>query len=145
MKRKKNSSDFESIRREIARRLHAGLPLAGMIAATSLLCGCQERAGRVPEGLVERDPSLYERQESEKQKQEEQYREIKKYLDDHHNSINESQEVRTSGISNTSRELEKLKKTVKEQTDKSDKSNKTNETVDPASTRGKFPAKKEDR
>ena len=67
MKRKKTSPDFESIRREIARRLQSGLPLAGMIAATTLLCGCRERSGRVPEGSVPRDPSLYE-QPTEKPK-----------------------------------------------------------------------------
>ena len=62
MSRKKKLHHCESVQREIARRLQAGLPLAGMIAATSLLCGCQERAGRVPAGSVERDPSLYEQQ-----------------------------------------------------------------------------------
>ena len=54
MKRRKNSPDFESLQKRIARRLKAGLPLAGMLAATSLLCGCNEgsmfgrTAGSVP-------------------------------------------------------------------------------------------------
>ena len=54
MKRKKTSPDFESLQNRIARRLKAGLPLAGMLAATSLLCGCNEgsmfgrTAGSVP-------------------------------------------------------------------------------------------------
>ena len=43
---------FESVRREIARRIQAGLPLAGMIAATSLLCGCSERPPRGPIGKM---------------------------------------------------------------------------------------------
>ena len=42
MKRRKTSPDFEILQREIAKRLKAGMPLAGMIAATSLLCGCNE-------------------------------------------------------------------------------------------------------
>ena len=49
-KRKKTSPDFESLQREIARRLQAKLPLAGMIAATTLLCGCHERGERIPAG-----------------------------------------------------------------------------------------------
>ena len=53
MKRKKTSPDFENLQRKITRRLKAGLPLAGMIAATTLLCGCNESgfgrtAGDVP-------------------------------------------------------------------------------------------------
>ena len=54
MKRKKTSPDFESLQKRIGRRLKAGLPLAGMLAATSLLCGCNEgsafgrTAGSVP-------------------------------------------------------------------------------------------------
>ena len=62
MSRKKKDQSFGSIQREIARRLQAGLPLAGMIAATTLLCGCQERSERVPAGSVPRDPSLCEQQ-----------------------------------------------------------------------------------
>ena len=68
MKRKKTSPDFEKFQREITRRLQAGLPLAGMIAATTLLCGCRERSGRVPEGSVPRDPSLCEQQTETKPK-----------------------------------------------------------------------------
>ena len=53
MKRKKMSADFENLQRRIARRLKAGMPLAGMLAATTLLCGCNESgfgrtAGDVP-------------------------------------------------------------------------------------------------
>ena len=43
---KSKPQSFESVRREIARRLQAGLPLAGMIAATTLLCGCGEKSSR---------------------------------------------------------------------------------------------------
>ena len=49
---KSKSQAFESVRREIARRLQAGLPLAGMIAATTLLCGCSERPPRGPIGKM---------------------------------------------------------------------------------------------
>ena len=62
MNRKKTSPDFENIRKEIARRLQAGLPLAGMIAATALLTGCHEHSENFPAGSVPRDPALYERQ-----------------------------------------------------------------------------------
>ena len=49
---KSKSRAFESIRREIAHRLQVGLPLAGMIAATTLLCGCNERPPRGPIGKM---------------------------------------------------------------------------------------------
>ena len=49
---KSKTQSFESVRREIARRLQAGLPLAGMIAATTLLCGCSERPPRGPIGKM---------------------------------------------------------------------------------------------
>jgi len=49
---KSKPQSFESVRREIARRLKAGLPLAGMIAATTLLCGCSERPPRGPIGKM---------------------------------------------------------------------------------------------
>ena len=55
MNRKKKLQSFESVQREIARRLQAKLPLAGMIAATALLCGCGEQSNRVPMGSVEND------------------------------------------------------------------------------------------
>lgn len=64
---KSNSQAFESVRREIARRLQAGLPLAGMIAATTLLTGCHEHSEHFPAGSVPRDPALCE-QKSEKPK-----------------------------------------------------------------------------
>ena len=53
MKRRKKIQPYESVQREIARRLQAGLPLAGILAATTLLCGCNESgfgrtAGDVP-------------------------------------------------------------------------------------------------
>jgi len=114
MKRKKKSADFDRIQREIARRLQAGLPLAGMIAATSLLCGCQERAGRVPEGLVERDPSLYEQQNE----QPKQPKPKKK------NDKNETENDLPAG-------------------DVEPPPNRKNESFDPASTMGKYPAKPE--
>ena len=112
MKRKKTSPDFESIRREIARRLQAGLPLAGMIAATTLLCGCRERAGRVPEGSVPRDPSLYEQQTETKPKAQNQPK----------NQKNETESDVPAG-------------------DVEPPPNRNNETCDPASVMGRYPAK----
>lgn len=50
--RRSEPKAFASVRREIARRLRAKLPLAGMIAATSLLCGCSERPPRGPIGKM---------------------------------------------------------------------------------------------
>ena len=65
---KSKSQAFESVRREIARRLQAGLPLAGMIAATTLLCGCNERPPRGPIGKMQaKDDSRCE-QKSEQPK-----------------------------------------------------------------------------
>ena len=59
---------FESVRREIALRLQAGLPLAGMIAATTFLCGCSERPPRGPIGkMTTKDDSRCE-QKSERPK-----------------------------------------------------------------------------
>ena len=51
-KRKKKSPDFADLQREIARRLQVKLPLAGMLAATALLCGCNERPPRGPIGKM---------------------------------------------------------------------------------------------
>ena len=65
---KSKSQAFESVRRQIARRLQAGLPLAGMIAATTLLCGCNERPPRGPIGKMQaKDDSRCE-QKSEQPK-----------------------------------------------------------------------------
>lgn len=55
MSRKKKLSPFESVQREIARRLKNKLPLAGMIAATTLLCGCDELPGGKPVGIAPRE------------------------------------------------------------------------------------------
>ena len=147
MKRKKTSPDFESIRREIARRLQAGLPLAGMIAATTLLCGCNERAGRVPEGSVERDPSLCEQHNEQPKPKtaEETAREIER-LKAQLNNTNESMERTPDGMSPLGKTIQEKKAELeKAQKAQADKSNRTNETVDPASTMGRFPAKKEDK
>ena len=119
MKRKKTSPDFESVRREIARRLQTGLPLAGMIAATGLLCGCQERAGRVPAGSMPRDPALYEQQtEQPKPKTPPQPKK---------NDRNETENDVPMG------DVEPPP------------SNQTNETCDPAGTMGRYPGKKQDK
>jgi len=65
---KSEAKTFESVRREIARRLQAGLPLAGMIAATGLLCSCSERPTRGPIGkMTTQDDSRCE-QKSEQPK-----------------------------------------------------------------------------
>lgn len=55
MSRKKKNQSFESLQREIARRLHSKLPLAGMIAATSLFCGCDELPTGRTSGIAPRE------------------------------------------------------------------------------------------
>lgn len=55
MSRKKRNQSFASLQREIARRLHSKLPLAGMIAATSLFCGCDELPTGRTSGLAPRE------------------------------------------------------------------------------------------
>ena len=117
MSRKKRDLSFGYIQREIARRLQTGLPLAGMIAATALLTGCNEQSGRVPAGSVPRDPSLCE-QQTEKPKPEEPT--------PLPNWKNETDPGRTRGVPEPP-------------------PNRKNETVDPASTRGRFPAMKTDK
>ena len=118
MSREKKDQSFGSIRREIARRLKNQLPLAGMIAATTLLCGCNERSERVPAGSVPRDPSLCE-QQTEKPKPEEPT--------PRPNRKNEIDHGCTQG--------ERLPMPQ----------NQKNETVDPASTMGRYPAKPENK
>ena len=108
MKRKKKSPDFESIRHEIARRLRAGLPLAGMIAATTLLCGCSEgstfgrTAGDVPMDRTQQPAPPAK------------------------NDGNETENDLPAG-------------------DVEPPPNQRSESVDPASTMGRYPAKKEDK
>ena len=65
---KSKSQTMESVRREIARRLQAGLPLAGMIAVTSLLCGCNERPPRGPIGKMPAKDDIRCEQKSEQPK-----------------------------------------------------------------------------
>ena len=65
---KSKSRAFESIRREIAHRLQVGLPLAGMIAATGLLCGCSERPPRGPIGKMPAKDDIRCEQKSERSK-----------------------------------------------------------------------------
>ena len=60
------SQSFGSVRREIARRLKAKLPLAGMIAATSLLCGCEEQPSRGKLAGVPVPPPNQSEQKSER-------------------------------------------------------------------------------
>lgn len=55
MSRKKKNQSFEALRREIARRLKEQLPLAGMIAATSLFCGCDELPTGRTSGIAPRE------------------------------------------------------------------------------------------
>jgi hypothetical protein len=57
MSRKKRNQSFESLQREIARRLKNQLPLAGMIAATSLFCGCDEVPTGRTSGIAPREES----------------------------------------------------------------------------------------
>ena len=60
---------FKSVRREIARRLKAQLPLAGMIAATTLFCGCNEQPSRGPIGKMQtKDDTRCEQSEKPKPK-----------------------------------------------------------------------------
>ena len=121
MSRKKKLQPFESVRREIARRLQAGLPLAGMIAATTLLTGCHEHSENFPAGSVPRDPALYERQ-SEKPKTPDQPKPK--------NQDNET--VTAGGVGPVMGAL-------------IPPPNKKNETVDPASTVGRYPARPENK
>lgn len=118
MSRKKKLQSFESVRREIARRLKAGLPLAGMIAATTLFCGCNELPGGKPVGIAPRDASACEQSPGPKPKTPAPPKK---------NDNREQFTGRTQGM--VPRE----------------EPNATNETVDPASTRGRFPAKKKDK
>ena len=62
------SKTFASVQREIARRLRAGLPLAGMIAVTGLLCGCSERPPRGPIGKMPAQDDTWCEQRAEQPK-----------------------------------------------------------------------------
>ena len=64
---KDKSRAFKSVRREIARRLRNKLPLAGIIAATALFCGCNERSGRAIMGDVPREIPPEEEQQTKRQ------------------------------------------------------------------------------
>ena len=138
MSRKKKLQPCESVQREIARRLQAGLPLAGMIAATTLLTGCQERGERVPAGSVPRDPSLYE-QQTERPKP-------KTPAPAKRNDRSEQQSFRTTGMvapveSNRRNETENDVPAG----DVEPPPNQKSETYDPAGTMGRYPAKPENK
>ena len=137
-KRKKTSPDFESLQREIARRLKAKLPLAGMIAATTLLTGCHEHSENFPAGSVPRDPSLYEQTEKPKPKTPAPAK---------RNDRGEQQSFRTTGMvapveSNRRNETEN---DVPAGDVEPPPSNWKNETHDPASVRGRYPSMKRDK
>ena len=116
MSRKKNPSPFGSIRREIARRLKNQLPLAGIIAATALLCGCNERSGRVPMGSVPREIPPEEQQ-------------------------NEQQITEPPPQPNCKNETATA--IIMGDVSEPPPSNRKNETFDPASTMGRYPANPE--
>ena len=116
MSRKKKLQPYGSIQREIARRLQAGLPLAGMIAATTLLTGCHEHSENFPAGSVPRDPALYEHTTEQPKP--------KTPPPPKKNGEREGRYTRTTGIA------------------PSEGPNGRRETVDPAGTRGRFPATK---
>ena len=117
MSRKKKPSPFGSIRREIARRLKNQLPLAGIIAATALLCSCNERSGHVIMGDVPREIPPEEEQQTKRQTPKTQPS----------NCQNETVPERTMG------------KPIPPP------SNRKNETFDPAATMGKYPIKNTDK
>lgn len=114
MSRKKKLQPFESIRRDIARRLQAGLPLAGMIAATTLLCGCDELTGGKTAGIAPREDAAVCEQQTERPKP-----------------------VRSKSEPNAQNETENK---VPRGKMTAPPPNQKNETVDPASTMGRYPA-----
>ena len=134
MKRRKNSTDFENLQNRIARRLKAGLPLAGMIAATGLLCGCNEGSvfGRTAGSVPMKDDRTEQPVSHKKNGKSEQYpdrtAEVPAPLQEGPNRRNETEDEVTSG-----------------DVPMPPPSNKKNETFDPAGTMGKYPAKKEDK
>lgn len=133
MKRKKKSSDFDRIQREVARRLQAGLPLAGMLAATSLLCGCEELPIGRTSGIAPReDLPQCERKSTAPAT--------------HKNGQSETDPTRTTGV--TAPETEPNRRNESEDGVTSGDvpetpPNRKNESVDPASTMGRYPAKPE--
>lgn len=138
MSRKTKLQPSESVQREIARRLQTGLPLAGMIAATTLLTGCQERAGRVPAGSVPRDPTMCE-QQTEKPKPKTPPQPKK-------NGESEQHVFMTTGI--VARPEPNRRNETENDVPMGDveppPSNRKNE-HDPASTMGRYPGKPEDK
>jgi hypothetical protein len=129
MKRQKTSPDFESLQRRIARRLKAGMPLAGMIAATTLLCGCNEGGafGRTA-GSVPMDRTEQPQPPAKKNGKNEDPEKIPMgYVPSDPNRKSEIESTRTTGAMPPPAP------------------NRKNEKVDPASTRGRYPAKKEDK
>ena len=138
MSRKKKLHPCESVQREIARRLQAGLPLAGMIAATTLLTGCHEHSENFPAGSVPRDPALYERQ-TEKPKPKTPHR-------PKNNGKSEQHAFRTTGMV-ASPEPNRRNETENDvpMGDVEPPPNRKNENVDPASTMGRYPAKPENK
>ena len=137
MSRKKSLQPYESVQREIARRLKAKLPLAGMIAATTLLTGCHEHSENFPAGSVPRDPSLYEQTEKPKPKTPSQPK---------RNGGSEQHAFRTTGMV-ASPEPNRRNETENDVPagDVEPLPNRNNETVDPASTMGRYPAKPENK
>ena len=135
MSRKKKLQPFESVRREIARRLQAGLPLAGMIAATTLLTGCHEHSENFPAGSVPRDPALYEQTEKPKPKTPAPAKK---------NGRSEQNTFRTTGIV-ARPEPNRCNETENDVPagDVEPLPNRHNETCDPASTMGRYPGKPE--
>ena len=116
MSRKKKLSPFGAIRREIARRLKAQLPLAGIIAATALFCGCNERSGRAIMGDVPREIPPEEEQQTKRQ----------------------TPKTQPSNCQN-----ETAPAIIMGEVPGPPPSNRKNENYDPAATMGKYPAKPE--
>ena len=139
MSRKKKLPPYESVQREIARRLQAGLPLAGMLAATTLLCGCQERPPRGPIGKMQMNETPRCEQKSEKPKP-------KTPPPPKKNGRSEQNTFRTTGI--VARPEPNRRNETENDVPMGDVEpppNRKNETVDPASTMGRYPAKKQDK
>ena len=136
MSRKKKKQSFESLRREIARRLKEQLPLAGMIAATSLFCGCDELPTGRTSGIAPREePPRCERKSAAPATQK--------------NGRSEACPDRTTGVPAPKAEPNRRNECDEEVTGgdvpETPPPNRKNEADDSARTVGRYPAKKADK
>ena len=135
MSRKRRKQSFESLRREIARRLKEQLPLAGMIAATSLFCGCDELPTGRTSGIAPREePPRCERKSAAPATQK--------------NGQREACPDRTMGVPAPKAEPNRRNECDEEVTGgdvPETPPNRKNEADDSARTVGRYPAKKADK